>query len=112
MAAQAGADLEKLLEVVKSGVGNSFVFENMARSVIERDFETKGAVEILVKDLGIVSDTAHTLGLSLPVATAAMGEYRAAAEAGYGRENFTAVIKAVESSGQSDQAKDGKTYPG
>ena len=112
LAAHAGANLEKLLEVVKSGVGNSFVFENFARSVIERDFETKGAVEILVKDLGIVSETARTLGLSLPVATAASSEYRAVATAGCGRENFTAVIKAVETAGRSDEAKDERTYPG
>ena len=34
------------------------------------------------------------------------------AAVGHGRENFTAVIKAVENSGLGEKANDGKTHSG
>ena len=51
------------------------------------------AVNIFIKDLGIVLDAARKLSFPLPLASAAHQLYLATAAAGYGGEDDSAVIK-------------------
>lgn len=46
-----------------------------------------------VKDLGLVNDTARALTFPLPLATTALNMFTSASNAGFGREDDSAVIK-------------------
>ncbi len=51
------------------------------------------AVDIFVKDLGLVADTAKALHFPLPLASTALNMFTSASNAGYGKEDDSAVIK-------------------
>lgn len=90
---KAGADAAELYEVVTNCAGNSWMFENRMKHVIDGDYTPLSAVEIFVKDLGLVLDTGRAERFPLPIAAAAHQQFLAASAAGYGREDDSAVIK-------------------
>lgn len=91
-----GADPDTLFEVISRSAGNSWMFSNRVPHILARDFTPLSAVEIFVKDLGIVLETAKERRFPLPIAAAAHQQYLAAAGAGYGREDDSAVVKVYE----------------
>ncbi len=92
----AGADPDKLYEVITGSAGNSWMFTNRVPHILARDFTPLSAVEIFVKDLGIVLETAKAKRFPLPLAAIAHQQFIAAAAAGLGREDDSAVVKVYE----------------
>jgi 3-hydroxyisobutyrate dehydrogenase len=105
LATRAGADPKVVYDVITHGVGNSVVFERLVPFVLARDFEPRGATEILVKDLGIVLEAAKEFSLPLPLAAAALQQYMAAVEQGFLRADFSSVVKVYEQSAGVDVAQ-------
>ncbi|MFV7360749.1 L-threonate dehydrogenase [Citrobacter portucalensis] len=93
LASRAGIPLDVMYDVVTNVAGNSWMFENRMRHVVEGDYTAKSAVDIFVKDLGLVTDTAKSLNFPLPLASTAFNMFTAASNAGYGKEDDSAVIK-------------------
>jgi len=93
---RAGADAATLYEVIANSAGSSWMFENRVPHILARDFTPLSAVEIFVKDLGIVLDVGRELRFPLPLAAAAHQQFLAAAAAGLGREDDSAVVKVYE----------------
>jgi 3-hydroxyisobutyrate dehydrogenase len=93
---RAGADASELFEVISNAAGRSWMFENRVPHMLARDFTPHSAVEIFVKDLGLVLDTGRSLRFPLPVAAAAHQQFLAAAAAGFGGEDDAAVVKVYE----------------
>ena len=85
LAAKAGADTRAVYEVISASAGNSWRFENRVPHMLDDDFSPLSAVEIFVKDLGLVLNTGHEHRLPLPMAAAAHQLFLAAAGAGWGR---------------------------
>lgn len=95
-AARAGADMRTTFDVVTHGAGNSVMFERLAPTMLKGDFDPRGVVAILVKDLGILMGMAQDMGLSLPLSAMALQQYQAAKGMGYDRADFGAVVKVYE----------------
>jgi 3-hydroxyisobutyrate dehydrogenase len=93
---RAGAEAATLYEVIANSAGNSWMFTNRVPHILARDFAPLSAVEIFVKDLGIVLDTGRDLRFPLPIAATAHQQFLAAAAAGLGREDDSAVVKVYE----------------
>ncbi|WP_297196230.1 L-threonate dehydrogenase [uncultured Pluralibacter sp.] len=93
LAARAGIPLETMYQVVTNAAGNSWMFENRMRHVVDGDYSPKSAVDIFVKDLNLVADTAKSLHFPLPLASTALNMFTEASNAGHGREDDSAVIK-------------------
>lgn len=93
LAARAGVPLEQMYQVVTHAAGNSWMFENRMRHVVDGDYTPRSAVDIFVKDLTLVAETASALRFPLPLASTALTMFTAASNAGYGREDDSAVIK-------------------
>jgi 3-hydroxyisobutyrate dehydrogenase len=64
--------------------------------MLARDFTPLSAVEIFIKDLGIVLDAGRERRFPLPLAAAAHQQFLAAAAAGLGAEDDAAVVKVYE----------------
>jgi L-threonate 2-dehydrogenase len=92
-AAKQGLDLQKVYEVITASAGNSWMFENRMPHVIAGDYRPHSAVEIFVKDLGIVQDMARTARFPAPVAAAALQMFLAAAASGMGRDDDASVAR-------------------
>ena len=90
---RAGVAPEKIFEVITHSAGNSWMFENRMPHVLSGDYTPLSAVDIFVKDLGIVLDTARASKFPLPLASTAHQMFMQASAAGYGREDDAAVIK-------------------
>ena len=91
-----GLDAETIYNVITSSAGNSWMFENRMAHVLAGDYSPRSAVEIFVKDMGIVTETGHDLRFPLPLSAAAQQQFNAASAAGFGREDDCAVIKVYE----------------
>lgn len=90
---RAGADPDQLYEVICNSAGMSWMFQNRVPHILEGDYTPLSAVNIFVKDLGIVLDAARKLAFPLPLAATAHQLYLATAALGHGGEDDAAVVK-------------------
>ena len=88
-----GVAPEALYEVITHSAGNSWMFENRMAHVLAGDYTPLSAVDIFVKDLGLVLDTARASKFPLPLSAAAHQMFMMASTAGYAKEDDAAVIK-------------------
>ncbi len=88
-----GVAADALYEVITNSAGNSWMFENRMAHVLAGDYTPLSAVDIFVKDLGLVLDTARHTKFPLPLASTAHQMFMQASTAGHGREDDSAVIK-------------------
>ena len=87
----AGLDPRKVLESVSSGAAGSWTLSNLVPRILDGDYEPGFFVEHFVKDLGIATRSARTMGLDLPGLEHAESLYRALAAAGHGRKGTQAL---------------------
>ena len=90
---RAGADPRRLYEVVTSAAGNSWMFENRMARVLAGDDAPRSAVDIFVKDLGLVTDMARSLNFPVPLAAQAQQLFTAARAMGLGGKDDGFVIR-------------------
>lgn len=88
-----GVDAAALYEVITHSAGNSWMFENRMAHVLAADYTPLSAVDIFVKDLGLVLDLARASKFPLPLSSTAHQMFMQASTAGYGKEDDAAVIK-------------------
>ena len=88
-----GVDPAALYEVITHSAGNSWMFENRMAHVLADDYTPLSAVDIFVKDLGIVLDMARASKFPLPLSSTAHQMFMQASTAGYAKEDDSAVIK-------------------
>jgi putative dehydrogenase len=93
---KAGVDPQQLYEVISNSAGSSWMFQNRVPHMLAGDYTPLSAVEIFVKDLGIVLDTGKSQRFPLFLAAAAHQMFLMAAAAGYGRLDDSAVVKVFE----------------
>lgn len=96
MSQKAGVDPEMLTEIVSKSVGTSYQFELKAPAIMQRDFTTKGALDIQIKDLDICLKMGRDLGVPLYLSSICRELYITAESMGYGREDLCAVAKVYE----------------
>ena len=90
---KAGADPATLYDVISNSAGSSWMFQNRVPHILAGDYTPLSAVNIFVKDLGIVLDTARNLTFPLPLTAAAHQMFLATSAPGHGGEDDAAVIK-------------------
>jgi 3-hydroxyisobutyrate dehydrogenase len=88
-----GVAPDALYEVITHSAGNSWMFENRMAHVLAGDYTPLSAVDIFVKDLGLVLDTARASKFPLPLASTAHQMFMQASTAGFAKEDDSAVIK-------------------
>jgi 3-hydroxyisobutyrate dehydrogenase len=92
-----GADPKVLYEVIRGAAGGSWMFDNRVPHMLDDDYTPRSAVDIWVKDLGLVLDSAKALKMPLPVAAAAYQVVMMAAAQGLGPIDDAAFVKVYES---------------
>ncbi len=90
---RAGVDPAALYEVITHSAGNSWMFENRMAHVLAADYTPLSAVDIFVKDLGLVLDMARASKFPLPLSSTAHQMFMQASTAGFAAEDDSAVIK-------------------
>ncbi|MFO1206316.1 MAG: L-threonate dehydrogenase [Burkholderiales bacterium] len=90
---KAGCDPQALYEVISSSAGSSWMFQNRVPHILAGDYTPLSAVNIFVKDLGIVLDYAKKGFFPLPLSATAHQMFLQASAAGHGGEDDSAVVK-------------------
>jgi putative dehydrogenase len=90
---RTGVDPRGLYEVISNSAGSSWMFQNRVPHILAGDYAPLSAVNIFVKDLGIVLDSARRLTFPLPLTASAHQMFLATSAHGHGHEDDSAVIK-------------------
>jgi 3-hydroxyisobutyrate dehydrogenase len=96
-AQRQGLDIAKVYDVITASAGNSWMFENRVPHVLDGDYAPRSAIDIFVKDLGIVQDMARAAKFPVPVAASALQMFLAASGSGMGRDDDASVARVYAS---------------
>ena len=92
---KAGLDLPTVLKSVGSGAAGSWSLTNLGPKIIDNDYDPGFFVEHFIKDMGIVLDESHRMGLSMPGLALGKQLYEALKAQGHGRDGTQALIAAL-----------------
>jgi len=92
-AIQSGLEPREVYRVICASAGNSWMFENRVPHILDGDYTPRSAVDIFIKDLGLVLDTGRGARFPLPLSAQAFQLFTMASSAGLGREDDAAVVK-------------------
>ncbi|MDQ0253397.1 2-hydroxy-3-oxopropionate reductase [Evansella vedderi] len=77
LAAKAGIDIEKMYQAIRGGLAGSAVLDAKVPMILERNFQAGGRIDINLKDLTNVMDTAHEIGVPLPLSSQVLEMFHA-----------------------------------
>jgi 3-hydroxyisobutyrate dehydrogenase len=93
-----GLDPRSVFETIRHGAANSFMLEDRGERMLGREFvPAKSALDIFVKDMGLVREAAGERGFRTPLADAAHRLYEMGSSLGLGREDDSGVVRVFES---------------
>ena len=95
-ARKSGADVAKVREALMGGFAYSKILENHGQRMIDRNFKPGFKAWMHQKDLRIVMEEAHRLGLMLPGAAATAQMFNAMVGSGLGEDDSVAMLKLLE----------------
>lgn len=88
-----GLDIARVYEVITASAGNSWMFEDRIKHVLDGDYQPRSAVDIFTKDLGIVADISRSSRFATPIASSALQMFLMTASAGMGRDDDSSVAR-------------------
>lgn len=69
LAAKAGIDIEKMYQAIRGGLAGSAVLDAKVPLILDRNFVPGGTIAINMKDITNVMETAHEIGVPLPLSS-------------------------------------------
>lgn len=94
--ARLGLNTRLLFDFITSSGGTSWMFENRVPHMLDNDYTPYSALNIFVKDLGIVTREASSLKVPLHLSSAAHQLYLSGSAAGWGRQDDAGIVKVYE----------------
>jgi 2-hydroxy-3-oxopropionate reductase len=101
-AARSGVDPARVREALLGGFAYSRILENHGQRMLDRNFKPGFKAWMHQKDLRIVMEEAHRLGLALPSAAATAQMFNALVGCGMGEEDSIAMLKLLERMSSDD----------
>lgn len=93
LAAKVGVDMQVLLEIMGGSAASSWMLKDRGPRMLQDDPEVTSAVDIFVKDLGIVLEAGREAHAALPIAALAHQLFLATSGRGHGRADDSQVIR-------------------
>jgi 3-hydroxyisobutyrate dehydrogenase-like beta-hydroxyacid dehydrogenase len=98
LADSMGLDPAQCLEVLSTGAATSFMFEDRGPRMLQgEEAEVRSALDIFVKDMGLVTDAARAVAQPVPLASAAEQLYVRGRREGHGRHDDSSVFDILRS---------------
>ena len=95
-ATRSGVDAGKVREALLGGFAYSKILENHGQRMLQRDFKPGFKAWMHQKDLRIVMEEAHRLGLMLPAAAASAQVFNAMVGSGMGEDDSISALRLLE----------------
>ena len=96
LAQKAGLDLNTVMEVVKVADFRSPLLVSNGQNILKRDFSTSFALRLMLKDADLIKKFAESLESPIPALRVVEKNLAAAVGLGFGTENASALIRALE----------------
>ena len=96
LASQSGVNLDLLLEIMSGSAASSWMLRDRGPRMLQEDPVATSAIDIFVKDLGIVLDAGKDVKAALPLAAAAHQMFLATSGRGDGRADDSQVIRSYD----------------
>jgi putative dehydrogenase len=96
LAAKAGVDLAVMLNILSGSSASSWMLKDRGPRMLQAEPEVTSAVDIFVKDLGIVLETGRDVKAALPLAALAHQMFLAVSGQGGGNDDDSQVIRAYQ----------------
>jgi 3-hydroxyisobutyrate dehydrogenase len=90
-----GLDAAATWQVIREGAAASFMLNDRGERMVQPSDEVKSALDIFVKDMGLVLDAGRATGFPSPLASAAEQLFLAGHRAGLGRRDDSSVIEVL-----------------
>jgi 2-hydroxy-3-oxopropionate reductase len=91
LAAKSGADPRRVYQAIRGGLAGSAVLDAKAPMVLSRNFKPGFRVNLHIKDLNNVMDTAHALGAPVPLSARVLEMLRAIEAEGHDMSDHSAL---------------------
>jgi 3-hydroxyisobutyrate dehydrogenase-like beta-hydroxyacid dehydrogenase len=96
LAQKAGLDLSTVMEVVKVADFRSPLLVSNGQNILKRDFSASFALKLMLKDADLIEKFAGSLQSPIPALRVVQKNLESAVALGFGKENASAIIKALE----------------
>ncbi|MHC4144165.1 MAG: 2-hydroxy-3-oxopropionate reductase [Planctomycetota bacterium] len=96
LASKAGVDSEKVFQAIRGGLAGSTVLDAKMPLVLEGNFKPGFRIELHIKDLANALDTAHEVGVPVPLSGAVMEVMQALKVDGKGADDHGGIIQFYE----------------
>ncbi|MBL7186008.1 MAG: 2-hydroxy-3-oxopropionate reductase [Phycisphaerae bacterium] len=96
LAAKAGVDPEKVFQAIRGGLAGSTVLDAKMPLVLEGNFKPGFRIELHIKDLANALDTAHEVGVPVPLSGAVMEVMQALKADDKGADDHGGIIQFYE----------------
>ena len=91
-----GLDARSTWDVIRDGAAASFMLDDRGARMVDGKYdEVKSALDIFVKDMGLVTDAARDHAYPAPLTSATQRLYQAGQRAGLGRLDDSSVIEVL-----------------
>lgn len=90
-----GLDAAATWQVIREGAAASFMLNDRGERMVQPSEEVKSALDIFVKDMGLVLDAGRATSFPSPLASAAEQLFLAGHRAGLGRRDDSSVIEVL-----------------
>lgn len=96
LAAKAGIDVEKMYQAIRSGMAGSTVLDAKVPMMLDRNFTAGGRVDINMKDITNVMNTAHDLHVPLPLSSQLLEIFHSLASDGKETLDHASIVQHYE----------------
>ncbi len=94
LAAKAGADVQRVSEAIAGGSGSSWILrEWVPETVFAEDYTRRFSLDLMCKDMRIISAFAEELGVPVPGVEVARAAFERAVAKGFGNDDFSRAIQ-------------------
>jgi 2-hydroxy-3-oxopropionate reductase len=95
-AAKAGIDVAKMYQAIRSGLAGSAVLDAKVPLILERNFAPGGRIDINLKDMSNVMETAHDIGVPLPLSSQLLEIFHALKVDGKAGDDHGGIVQYFE----------------
>jgi len=96
LATKSGVDPEKVYQAIRGGLAGSTVLDAKMPLALEGNFKPGFRIELHIKDLANALDTAHELGVPVPLSSGVMEIMQALKVDGKGKDDHGGIIQFYE----------------
>lgn len=96
LAAKAGIDVEKMYQAIRGGLAGSAVLDAKVPLILERNFVAGGRIDINLKDITNVMETAHEIGVPMPLSSQLLEIFHALKVDGKAADDHGGIVQYYE----------------